>query len=75
MKEYTYAVVLEHDPEIDEYVALVPTLPGCWSQGKTPEEALDNVKEAIIGFLETLRAYGEPIPVEERVQRVKVAFG
>lgn len=75
MKEYIYTVVLEHDTEIDEYAALVPALPGCWSQGKTPQEALENVREAIVGFLETLEAHGEGIPVEERVERVKVAVG
>lgn len=75
MKEYTYTVILEHDPEIDEYAALVPALPGCWSQGKTPQEALANVREAIVGFLETLQEHGEPIPVEDRVERVKVAVG
>jgi predicted RNase H-like HicB family nuclease len=73
MKEYTYTVILEHDQEIDEYAVLVPALPGCWSQGKTPQEALVNVREAIIGFLETLQAHGEPVPVEDRVERVKVA--
>jgi len=36
------------------YAVWVPGLPGCWSQGKTEEEALDNVKEAMQGYLETM---------------------
>ncbi|HLB12968.1 MAG TPA: type II toxin-antitoxin system HicB family antitoxin [Dehalococcoidia bacterium] len=58
MEEYEYAVVLEFDDEIGEYVALVPALPGCTSQGKTKEEALANVREAIRGHIETLRQLG-----------------
>ncbi len=36
------------------YAIWVPGLPGCWSQGKTEEEALDNIKDAIQGYLETV---------------------
>lgn len=36
------------------YAVWVPGLPGCWSQGKTEEEALDNIKDAIQGYLETV---------------------
>ena len=36
------------------YAVWVPGLPGCWSQGKTEEEALDNIKEAMQGYLETM---------------------
>jgi predicted RNase H-like HicB family nuclease len=48
-------VVIEQD-EAGYYVAEVPALPGCLSQGKTREEALSNVKEAIRGWLETMEA-------------------
>ncbi len=37
-----------------EYAAWVPGLPGCWSQGKTEEEALENIKDAIESYLETV---------------------
>jgi predicted RNase H-like HicB family nuclease len=37
------------------------TLPGCVSQGDTKEEALDNIKEAIEVYIESLRAHGEAI--------------
>lgn len=48
-------VVIEQD-EAGYYVAEVPALPGCLSQGKSREEALANVKEAIAGWLETMEA-------------------
>lgn len=56
-----YRVLVE--PEEDGgFVAEVPSLPGCVSQGKTRAEAVENVKEAIAGYLESLEAHGEPIP-------------
>lgn len=36
------------------YAVWVPGLPGCWSQGQTEEEALENIKDAIEGYLETV---------------------
>lgn len=56
-----YRVVIEQD-EDGVYVAEVPALPGCISQGKTRSEAIDNVKEAISGYLESLKAHDEPVP-------------
>ena len=38
----------------DGYSVWVPGLPGCWSQGKTEEEALKNIKDAIQSYLETV---------------------
>ncbi|GAB6101312.1 hypothetical protein JCM16138_05350 [Thermococcus atlanticus] len=46
-------VVLEPQPE-GGYVAYVPALPGCFSQGETKEEVLKNIKEAIELYLEVL---------------------
>jgi len=46
-------VNLVFDPEYKGYVADVPDLPGCMSQGKTVEQALKNVKKAILLYLET----------------------
>lgn len=36
------------------YAVWVPGLPGCWSQGKTEKEALENIKDAIESYLETV---------------------
>ena len=46
-------VNLVFDPKYKGYVADVPELPGCMSQGKTIEQALKNVREAILLYLET----------------------
>ena len=46
--------VIEQD-ETGYYVAEVPALPGCLSQGKTREEAIANIKEAIEGWLEVMQ--------------------
>ena len=60
-------------PGDDGYVvAEVPSLPGCVSQGKTRDEALVNVREAISLHEEVLRERGEPIP-EDNVELVEVA--
>jgi len=56
-----YRVFIEQD-EDGVYVAEVPVLPGCISQGKTRNEVIDNIKEAITGYLESLQAHDEPVP-------------
>ena len=48
-------VIVEQD-EAGYYVADVPALPGCLSQGKTQEEAIANIKEAIEGWLEVMES-------------------
>ncbi len=49
-----FKVVLEKDEEVGGYVVSCPSLPGCFSQGDTIEEALENIKEAIQVCLESL---------------------
>jgi predicted RNase H-like HicB family nuclease len=56
-----FRVILEPD-EDGVFVATVPSLPGCVSQGSTRTEALQNAREAIEGYLESLRDRGDPIP-------------
>jgi predicted RNase H-like HicB family nuclease len=56
-----YRVLIEQD-EDGVYVAEVPSLPGCLSQGETREQALENIKEAITVYLESLEAHDEPVP-------------
>ena len=66
-----FRVILEPD-EDGVFVAQVPSLPGCISQGTTRVEALKNVQEAIEGYLESLREHNEPIPpsIDEEVVEV-----
>ena len=54
------------------YVATVPTLPGCVSQGRTRREALRNIKEAIEAYVEALLEDGLPVPTETDVKLVDV---
>lgn len=66
---------IQIEPDEDGvFVATVPALPGCISQGSTREQALTNVREAIAGYLESLREHGEPIPpsIDEEVVDVAV---
>lgn len=44
------------------FIVECPNLPGCVSQGKTRKEALKNIKDAIKGYLESLKKHREPIP-------------
>jgi predicted RNase H-like HicB family nuclease len=60
-------------PGEDEYwVAECASLPGCISQGKTKEDALANIKEAIRGYIAALEEDGLPVP-EERFEAFVVA--
>ena len=56
------------------FVAEVPSLPGCVTQGSTRAEALGNIREAIAAYLESLKAHDEPIPpsVDEEVVEVNL---
>jgi len=56
-----YRVVIEHD-EDGGFVASCPTLPGCWSQGETRDEARRNIADAMRGYVESLKKHGDPIP-------------
>lgn len=67
-----YRVLIEQD-EDGVFVAEVPALPGCISQGASRNEAVANIKEAIAAYLESLQKHGEPVPpsvLEEVVEVV-----
>lgn len=55
-----FRIVIEQD-EANMFVAECPTLPGCISQGKTRSEAIINIKDAMKGYLESLRKHNEPL--------------
>jgi predicted RNase H-like HicB family nuclease len=54
--------VLIYPGEDGYWVVEVPSLPGCISQGKTRDEALENIKEAIELYIDVLHEDGKPIP-------------
>ncbi len=58
------------------WVSECPSLTGCVSQGKTKEEAIQNIKEAIGGYIAALEADGLPVPEEHlRVKRSRIKNG
>lgn len=61
MKEYTFTVVLERE-EDGGYHAFCPALHGCHTQGDSYDEAIENIKDAIRLYLESLEAHGEKVP-------------
>lgn len=56
--------VILYPGEDGYWVIECPSLPGCISQGKTREEAIENIKEAIALYIESLQAHGDPVPEE-----------
>jgi antitoxin HicB len=56
-----YRVLIEQD-EDGVFVAKCRSLPGCISQGRTRKEALANIKDAIDGYLASLKKHKEPVP-------------
>ncbi|MEH1911936.1 type II toxin-antitoxin system HicB family antitoxin [Nostoc sp.] len=60
-----FQVIFTFDAEYEGYVAEVPELPGCVSQGKTLDEAIKNIKDAITGYLHVQAKHGKPYIVKE----------
>jgi antitoxin HicB len=67
-----FRVTIEQD-EDGVFVANCPTLPGCISEGKTRAEAQANIKEAIQGYLESLKKHDEPIPPPITEEIIEIA--
>ncbi|MEM1305039.1 MAG: type II toxin-antitoxin system HicB family antitoxin [Planctomycetota bacterium] len=67
-----FRVIVEQD-EDGVFVAEAPALPGCVSQGATRSDAVSNIKEAILGYLESLDEHNEPIPPSIHEEVVEVS--
>jgi predicted RNase H-like HicB family nuclease len=67
-----FRVLVEQD-EDGAFVAQVPSLPGCVSQGASRREAIENVREAIELYVESLESHGDPIPPSIEEELVEVA--
>jgi predicted RNase H-like HicB family nuclease len=65
-----YTIVIHEDPD-GGFWAEVPALPGCYSQGETMDELMQNVRESIAGVLEVMREQGK-LP-EPNIQILDVA--
>ncbi len=67
----SYTVILQQESD-GGFVAIVPSLPGCVSQGDTRAEAMANIREAIGVYLEDCIESGEEIPTEAGCEIVEV---
>jgi len=67
MNSLDFKVLLERDEDYGGYVVRCPSIQGCYSQGKTVEEALANIREAIELCLEDMESRGEPLPEPNNV--------
>jgi antitoxin HicB len=61
---YRYNILLRPEPE-GGFTASVPALPGCVTYGRTLSEARQMAKDAISGYIGSLKKHGEPIPTDE----------
>lgn len=69
-----YRIYIEQD-EDGMFVVTCPALPGCVSQGRTRQEARDQIRDAIELYLQSLREHGEPVPtgLDEEIIEVSAA--
>ena len=74
MRVVKYRVYLEQD-EDGIFVATCHALPGCVSQGRTRAEATANIREAVEGYLKSLKKHGEPVPPSILEEVIEVAGG
>jgi len=72
MAKYQFTVVVERD-EDEVFIASCPALQGCYSQGETYQQAVDNLKDAIKLHIEARQSFGEPVPIEVAIDRVEVS--
>ena len=68
---HRYRVILEPEPD-GSYAVWVPALPGCVSQGESPEDALRNIREAIQCYVESALKHGEALPDEAAMTEATV---
>ncbi|MEK7565053.1 MAG: type II toxin-antitoxin system HicB family antitoxin [Patescibacteria group bacterium] len=61
-KIYQYTAVFEPDKNSGGFTVTIPTLPGCVSEGDTFEEALKNIKEAAVLYIEVMRDRSFNVP-------------
>jgi predicted RNase H-like HicB family nuclease len=64
MRDLEYSVIIEplSDQDGGGFIAVVPDLPGCMSDGETPEEALTSVRDAISEWIDAAQAMGRSVP-------------
>lgn len=71
MRFYSFQIVIEKEPDDPGYFAYSPTVPGCFSNGATIEEAKKNIREAIQQHLEAILAHDQVVPQYSRLVHVE----
>jgi len=71
MKYYRFEILVEKGAEDEGYMAYSPTLPGCYSNGETIEDAKRNIREAIQQHLHSLLVHGQSIPQNQKLVQSK----
>lgn len=71
MRFFSFEIVIEKEPEDEGYLAYSPSLPGCFSNGRTVEETKRNMREAVTQHVASLLEHGEPVPQNERLVHVE----
>ncbi len=73
MKDLEFMIVLEREDD-GCYTAICPSLPGCYSQGDTADEAREMIKDAIRLNVEERIANNEPVPTKVEIDSVRIAM-
>jgi antitoxin HicB len=71
MKYFSFNIIIEKEQEDEGYYAYSPTLPACFSNGRTIEEARINIRTAIEQHIESLISHGQPVPQNDRIVHVE----
>lgn len=71
MKFFTFEIIIEKEEEDEGYFAYSPSLAGCFSNGKTIEEAKKNIREALQQHIAAMQEHAIPIPQKERIVHVE----
>ena len=72
MKDYQFTVLIEKD-ETGRYLAICPSLQGCYTEGETKEEVLELIKDAIRLHVQDRIELNEPIYEEVGVEKIRIA--
>lgn len=71
MKFYSFQIIIEKEPEDEGYFAYSPTVPGCFSNGKTIEETKRNIRQAVEQHLASMLMHAQPVPQNDRLVHVE----
>jgi len=71
MKFYSFQIIIEKEPEDEGYYAYSPTVPGCFSNGKTIEDAQRNIRQAIEQHLASMLEHSQLVPQDDRLVHVE----